>query len=104
MHPLACPHCGQPCLTFWSKALLGPAIKKRCKSCGRFVSVPWLPSLALGLLSGVVTIIGGVGAIALLDPLPPVWFTLTGVLGMIAVNAPLLWLYYRFVPLVARAA
>jgi len=79
-------------------------MKKRCKSCGLFVSVPWLPILAIGLLSGVVTIIGGVGAIALLDPLPPWWFTLIGVLGMFAVNVPLLWLYYRFVPLVARAA
>ena len=79
-------------------------MKKRCGPCGRCVSVSWLPSLALGLLSGVVTIIGGVGALALLGPLPPVWFTLAGLLGMIAVNAPLVRLYYRHVPLVARAA
>lgn len=104
MHPLACPHCRLRCLSFWSKASLGPATKRPCESCGRLVSVPWLPSLAVGLLSGVITIIVGVEAIALLGPLPSGWFALVGVLGMLAINAPLLWLYYRFVPLVARAA
>lgn len=103
MNPLACPRCGEPCLTFWSKTSLGPAKRKRCRSCGQSVSVPWLHSLAIGFLSSVVTIVAGVGAMALLDPLPPGWLALACVLGMLAANVPLVWLHYRFVPLVARA-
>ena len=79
-------------------------MKKRCNTCGQFVSVPWLPSLAFALISSFGTVIGGLGAFALLSPLAPGWFVPVSLVGILAVNVPLLWLYYRFVPLVARAA
>src|SRR5688500_4215964 len=103
MNPLACHRCGELCLTFWSMTSLGPAKRKRCRSCRQSVSVPWLHSLAIGFLSSVVTMVAGVGAMALFDPVPPGWLALSCVLRMLAALVPLVWLYFRFVPLVARS-
>jgi hypothetical protein len=104
MHPLDCPHCGQTCLTVWSKNSLGAAAKRPCKACGQFVSVSWISSLAFGLLSSIATVAGGISAAYVLSPIAPGWLVPAVLLGMLAFNAPLLWLHYRFVPLIARAA
>ncbi len=49
-----CPHCGEPGITWWQKATLGPAGARICKRCGQRVSVPWgqnflimIPTIAL---------------------------------------------------------
>lgn len=99
-----CPHCGQPCLSFWSKVSLGPAKKVACAACGQPVSVNWPVALLHLLLSGVLAVAGGLLAVSLAGPLPPGVFTLCFLLGLVAGGGIELWLYYRFVPLAARAA
>ena len=97
-----CPHCNDYCLSFWSKTALGPARKMPCASCRKMVSVPWLQStihfLALGLIPllivlAVITIVGNTGLALVL-----------ALVGVIIGSAFEIWLYYRLVPLVARAA
>ena len=105
MHPQHCPHCKQHCLGFWSKLALGPARKKACASCGKMVSVPWLQSTLHLLVLGFIPLFFVLLAITLLDSAPSSWITVAlpmlGVATGMAIEA---WLYYRFVPLVARAA
>ncbi len=99
-----CPHCGRPCLSFWSKVSLGPAKKAACVACGQPVGVNWPVALLHLLLSGVLAITGGLLAVSLAGPLPPSVFALCLLLGMVIGGGLELWLYYRFVPLAARAA
>jgi hypothetical protein len=47
MMQVACPHCGNPAMTPSQKLWLGPARKRACKGCGKFVSVPWWTGLFL---------------------------------------------------------
>lgn len=54
---LACPACGQRCLSAWDKLWLGPARSVRCGSCSCRVSVPWLPTLAFLLVGNVAPFI-----------------------------------------------
>jgi hypothetical protein len=99
----ACPHCGKHCLGFWSKISLGPIGTKGCVSCGASVSVHWLLSGVLVALMSVASLAGGLLSLYAMSPLPLGWFTAVFVLGSVLTSVPLLWLYYRFVPLVARA-
>ncbi|MDH5821892.1 hypothetical protein QFW77_02635 [Luteimonas sp. RD2P54] len=102
MHPTLCPHCGQRCMDFWSKIALGPARKKKCQTCGNMVGVPWLQSSLHLLGMGLIPLLICVMAIAMRDSSG--WLSLAlpagGILAGVAVE---LWLYCRFVPLVARA-
>lgn len=102
MRALHCPYCGLRCLSFWAKASLGPLRKKPCDSCGQFVGVAWLPSSLLLLLSSFTVFFGGLLAVIFFSPMPPGVLFLPFVLGALAGAVPVLWLYYRFVPLVRR--
>ncbi|NZA26239.1 hypothetical protein H0E84_07555 [Luteimonas sp. SJ-92] len=88
-------------MDFWTKVALGPARKKQCRSCGRLVSVPWLQSSLHLLATGFIALAICLVAIAVVDSSG--WLSLAlplgGLVGGIAIE---LWLYYRFVPLVAR--
>lgn len=101
MHPTLCPHCGSHCMNFWSKVALGPARKRKCQSCGSMVGVPWLQSSLHLLTMGLIPLFICLPAIAVLDSSS--WLSWALPVGGILAGSTLeLWLYYRFVPLVAR--
>jgi hypothetical protein len=52
----ACPHCDQPCISFWRKQALGPATSATCRSCGKAVSVgPGALMTMLPILAAFIT-------------------------------------------------
>lgn len=87
----ACPHCQQPCLSFWRKQALGPATSAKCKSCGKAVSVG--PGALLTMLPIVAAFVAARSL-----ALPPAG----GVALLLAGACAAAYLSHRFVPLVRR--
>jgi hypothetical protein len=82
-----------------AKLSLGPGRRKGCVSCGRMISVAWLPSTLLLIALSFSTFLGGVFAIVRFGPFMPGGMVLAFVLGALAASIPLMAMYYRFVPL-----
>ena len=98
MSSICCPHCGQECLSFWSKINLSPNKGKPCGSCGRVVSVGKLSSTVVFLFASFLPLVALVASLLINDSMA---FAIIAVLfGSLAS----VWAHYRFVPLVASAA
>ena len=102
---MRCPHCGNPCLGFWAKSTLGPAHQKPCCSCGKAVSVSWLWSLPVFILAVPIGTFGSLWLVMWgINFIPSGWLIPAFVIGGVLCTLPLMWFYYRFIPLVARTA
>lgn len=85
-----CPHCGKPAIGFFSKMVLGPALTRKCRSCGKSISVPWNSiSTSLPIIAGVI--IAGVWGVS------EAAFWLILVLAFV-LSAALHWYYAPLVP------
>ena len=105
MHAIRCPHCGNPSMTFWSKLSLGPARKLKCRSCRKPVSVFWLHGVLHLLALGLTPVLLFLASLAVLESITIEWLRVAlPAAALITGVAAEAWLYYRFVPLVARAA
>ena len=66
-----CPHCGEPGITWWQKATLGPVGARICKLCRQRVSVAWGPYFlvaipGVALMLSAIFFLGGWMRIAVL--------------------------------------
>jgi hypothetical protein len=87
---LSCPHCGQPGISRARKFALGPAIPATCRSCDRQIGVPWSSMLAgLPFIAGLVVFIR--------NPEPAL-----GLLALLIGALAMLFIHWRYVPLVRR--
>ena len=92
---LVCPNCNEPSFTVWQKLALGPGRKKRCRRCGRFVSVSRIHSIPSLLLAAAFPI---VLIVTLLE------YGIAATVGFIILIILVGALYQRyFVPLVVRS-
>ena len=107
MKKCECPSCGKATIPFWQKQFLGPARTITCSGCGARLSVPWLSASVFIVLGPVVPLFGGLAALSLLGSLTltgakAALFLFTFVIGAVLASLPLLWLYERYVHLVAK--
>ena len=92
-------------MSFWEKISLGPARTLKCNSCRRPVGVIWLHSLIHILALGLTPLLLVLTVLVILDSSEAGWFGIVIPAAAVALGVAFeLWLYYRFVPLVARAA
>lgn len=105
MHKHKCPNGGYPAVTVWQKLRLGPLKKIRCKSCGAFISVPWLKSLMIIGLGTWTPLFSGLLALGLVPKNSGAVVAIV-ILAFGAVLGTLLffWLYDRYVPLAVKRA
>ena len=86
----ACPHCGGPGIATARKRWLGPAIRARCRACGRTIGVPWSAPLA------------GRPGLAVLLPCAAVASPPARALRFVAGVLVTAYVHVRYVPLVRR--
>jgi hypothetical protein len=98
-----CPHCNNYQFGFWAKVSLSPRRKRQCQSCRGYVSVSKYRSALHLLTLGVIPLIFCLLAISITNSSSRTWWLLP-VAGIVIGVLLELWLYYRSVPLVARAA
>jgi VIT1/CCC1 family predicted Fe2+/Mn2+ transporter len=87
----------------WQKMTLGPAKKIQCSNCGAAVSVPWLKSTLVIVLSSFFPPIGAIVPFIFIPQHGSIIsFLVTILVGALAGLFMLGWLYSRWVPLVAK--
>jgi hypothetical protein len=100
-----CPRCQQGAFSTWTKLCLGPLRRVPCNQCGAKLSVAWVPSTLLILLSSFVATLGGFIAMTLISNPGNLGLLLAlFIAGAVGSATPFLWVYANFVPLVARDA
>ena len=79
--------------------------KIKCGNCGGVVGVPWTNSLIVLAIGSVAPLLGGLLALSLL-PKPAGTFAsvVASAAGLLMGGVVFLWLYNRYVPLVAKRA
>jgi hypothetical protein len=106
MHKLSCPACNELAFSANQKIWLGPARTIGCSKCGARVSVAWVKSALVLALSTIAfwagAVLGMKVALYFSTPASPLLFLSSALLGGILLSIPLLFVYVRYVPLVAR--
>jgi hypothetical protein len=85
-----CPHCHQLAMSGWNKMFLGPGIVVTCQACGRNVGVSWSAMWVIILLVAAAYFAAQVNSLLI-----------AGALWVVG-SALMLWLNYRYVPLIAK--
>jgi len=104
MHPLLCPICKQQGLTLRAKLWLGPLRSAPCMSCGRKLSVSWLPYVGAALVCNLLPF-AGIWVASVLSrtyQLGPIALAIIAGAVCVSLSAFSFWLHYRLVPMVAR--
>jgi len=79
--------------------------KIKCKSCGAFITVPWLKSLIVIGLGTLTPVFGGLFVFGFVPTKAGGLATVAGFLFGVTLGTLLfLWLYNRYVPLVVKHA
>ncbi len=100
-HP--CPSCDAPFISVWQKLWLGPLREIKCKSCGAFISVPWLISmLVMGIGALAPWGFGFLAYSVVSKPTSALVFILSFFSGFILGTVLFFWFYNRYVPLVIK--
>ncbi len=91
MRGLECPHCHKAAISGWDKMFLGPGSVATCQACGRNVGVSLSAMWVI-----IIPLVAAAWIAAQVDSL-----LIAGALW-VAGGALMMWLHYRYVPLIAK--
>jgi len=100
--PLTCPQCQRATFSFWQKQQLGPSGTLQCPACGARVEVPTGRAMACILGFVLIDALAVIAASLINQRLGYAgqWQgSLITAAALLLPGIPLIWAYYRFVPL-----